>query len=574
MKKHFLFSVLAIFITVFGKAQFYSWAKTIGGGGTQGSSTAYAMKLDATGNLFVTGVFNSTCYFDLPAATYSLGATAGGYYDFFIAKYDNTSAFVWAKKMGGASSDIANTIDIDAAGNIYVAGTFSGTADFDPGAATLNITSTGMRDGFIAKYDNNGNYIWAKKIGGTDEQSISELKVDAAGNIYVTGNYKQTTDFDPSTATATLTSNGFDDFFIAKYDNSGNYIWAKSIGGANNDQSNSIQLDHAGNVFITGYFQGVSVDFDPGAATDYIFSSGVQDMFIAKYDNNGNYAWAKNIGGTGNNNTNSSYVLQLDATGNLYIAGVFAGTVDFDPSASTTSTMISTVGYTGFMAKYDGNGSYIWAKNTGGQGTGIEISSGGTIIMTGSFGSTTDFDPGPNVVNLSSNGYADIFISTYDMLGNYLSAKKMGGISNDVGTNIKLDAQDNIYVTGYYQYTCDFDPGPGTANLSSYGNQDCFIARYTNTLTAIQDHKLNESSIHIYPNPFNDKAVLKMPLNDGDTIEISLYNIMGQLISTSKNKITGNGDKTFEIATTENGVYFLHVNVNGNSAIKKLVKTD
>ena len=299
----------------------------------------------------------------------------------------------WAKNTGGTSSDFSYATTVDATGNVYITGTFYGTADFDPGTGVANLTAIDvLGDIFVAKYDNNGNYMWAKRMGGNGSDMGNSIAVDAAGNVYTTGFFWSTVDFDPGPGVANLTSGGYADIFVSKLDSNGNYVWAKSMAGTGtrDDYGNSITLDASGYLYITGYFEN-TVDFDPGAGVANLTSAGGTDFFVSKLDNNGNYVWAKNIGGTSNDEGKS---ITIDAAGNIYTTGSFIGTVDFDPGSGAT-TLSSSGGNNVFVSKLDNNGDYIWAKSfKGTKGYSIAIDGAGNVYTTGYFSGTGDFDPG------------------------------------------------------------------------------------------------------------------------------------------------------------------------------------
>jgi hypothetical protein len=174
---------------------------------------------------------------------------------------------------------------------------FQGVADFDPSPSIANLTAVGGMDMVLAKYDSNGNYLWAKSVGSSNDDLGGSIAIDASNNVYVTGYYHDTVDFNPGAATNTLTSQGGSDMYIAKYDINGNYLWAKSVGGSGDDEGYSIIIDALDNVYAIGGFHG-TVDFDPNAATAYLNSAGGLDMYFAKYDINGNYLWAASVGGS------------------------------------------------------------------------------------------------------------------------------------------------------------------------------------------------------------------------------------------------------------------------------------
>ncbi|MBL4735897.1 MAG: SBBP repeat-containing protein, partial [Flavobacteriales bacterium] len=185
----------------------------------------------------------------------------------------------WAKGVGGISSDNGMSVAVDSQGNVYVAGTYWGTSDFDPGMDTFNLTSNGSYDAFLLKLNQFGEFIWARSWGGLIRDEARSISISNQGNVYVTGIFEDTVDFDPGTGIFNLISNGDFDPFAIKLDENGNFIWAKSWGGKNDDESYSIATDSVGNVYITGYYNDVLVDFDPGIGIFNLTINGTADIF-------------------------------------------------------------------------------------------------------------------------------------------------------------------------------------------------------------------------------------------------------------------------------------------------------
>ena len=384
----------------------------------------------------------------------------------------------WANGIGGASNDAEiSDIVVDASENVYVLGQFQGTVDFDPSGGTANLTSTGLDDIFFAKYNNNGDYIWAKKIGGAGEDSGQNIKIDAYGNIYLTGSFSNSSvDFDPSGSTANLTSTGAEDIFFAKYDNNGNYIWAKQIGGTNSDIGVELCLDWIGNIYLTGVFE-TTVDFDPNGGTANLTSTGAEDIFFAKYDNNGNYIWAKSIGGTTEDVVTA---IALDVNNNICLTGYFSNTVDFNPDGATVN-LTSNGNDDIFLAKYNNNGNYIWARHIGGSGgdesTDLALDNFGNLYLTGYFGGTVDFDPSASIQNRTSISSEDIFLAKYAPNGSYIWAHGFPSSGDNEGRSIALDAFNNVYMMGELSGATDLDPSAGSASLTPIST-DIYLAKY------------------------------------------------------------------------------------------------
>lgn len=325
---------------------------------------------------------------------------------------------------------------------------------------------------------------WAKSVGSNSNLSPRDMYRDAAGNIYTVGDFWNTADFDPGPGTANLTSLGGYDIFITKFDPSGNYVWAKSLGGARYNFGYGITVDASGNVYTTGWYDG-TVDFDPGPGTFNLSANngaGYYDVFISKLDANGNFVWAKSMGGSG---SDEGMGISLDAVGNVYIAGSFAYTVDFDPNAGVTN-LVSPDFDAIFVAKYDGNGNLIWAKSIDGkynqEAYNLALDAAGNVYTTGRLYGTlsdpVDFDPGPGVFNLAPDQNA-FFVSKLDANGNFVWAKLIEG---EFGQDIAFDGSSNVYVTGKFVGTTDFDPNAGVVNLiSAAGPGDIFVLKLTSS---------------------------------------------------------------------------------------------
>ncbi len=388
------------------------------------------------------------------------------------------AVYQWTKTVGGTGLDDIYSMTHDADGNIYVVGQFSTTVDFDPGIGTDNRTSAGGYDAFLSKYDASGTHKWTKTFGGTGDEFSSSVITDAGGNIYIEGYFNNTVDFDPGAGIDNRTVVGGIDAFLSKYDSSGNYQWTKTFGGTANDELRSVAIDSDGNMYIGGRFQN-TVDFDPGAGIDNRTSVGGSDAFLSKYDASGNYQWTKTFGGTAEERP---YSITIDPNRNVYIGGAFtSSTADFDPGAGT-DTHTSVGDYDVFLSKYDDTGAYQWTKTFGGTGQdrtfSIVANSDGNIYVSGIFNNTVDFDPGVGTDNRTTAGDQDVFLSKYDASGNYQWTKTLGGTGADGINFLTADTDGNIYVSGIFNNTVDFDPGAGTDNRTVVGGSDAFLSKY------------------------------------------------------------------------------------------------
>ena len=475
MKKiYLLITLIFIVIATTLNAQLtYQWS--VGEGSSTGAEYGQCIATDAAGNVYVSGVFTGTVDFDPGAGVTSLSSLSGSQ-DIFLAKYDLNGNFVWVKQIAGTSDEKPYDIYVDAS-NIYLVGIFKGTVDFDPGTSSTSYTCNGGGvdgDGFCAKYDLSGNYVWAFRVGGTGNDRILGVTVDISGNVYICGFTSGTVDMDPGTPVVNLVSTLYNSFF-AKYTSAGAYSFAKQLSG-DYSEANDIQIDASLNIYVAGDWSE-SVDFDPGTGTVTMGTSSATqiDGYFAKYSSTGVYSWAKRIGGIG-----VDYITQiaLCSSNNIRIGGQFSSTCDFDPSTTSTANLVSAGGSDAFYAKYDNSGNYQWAYGLGGTSNdyvnGLRLDASSNIFLTGKFtGTNIDFDPGAGTSLLtgSSTGY----IAEYDNSGIYLAAYSTGSATSE-GRGLYVGS--SVYFTGSFQGTVDFDFGTNVGSQTSSGGDDIFIAKY------------------------------------------------------------------------------------------------
>ncbi len=370
--------------------------------------------------------------------------------------------------MGGSAPDMGLGITLDSISNVYTTGFFTGTADFNPGAGTNNLTATGGEDVFIQKMDSSGNFQWSRSFGSAGNDEGHSIAVDRAGYVYVTGFFSGTVDFDPSPALFNLTASGSDDIFIVKLNPSGNFVWAKRMGGANIDVGNCVIIDENFRLVLCGSFMATT-DFDPGVGVQNLTSAGNKDIFIEQMDSSGNFLWVRKIGGTG---IDIGYAAAFMQSGSLVCTGLFSGTVDFDPGLGV-SNRVSAGSTDIFIFRTDPGGNFIWANCYGStledQGNSLAIDPNGNIHSTGFYMGTVDFDPGVGILNLPTIGGNVVFLHKSDSMGNVLWAKQAGrGPGTTFWNNaVGLDIQGNVYKAGYFLGTVDFDPGPGVRSFTS-----------------------------------------------------------------------------------------------------------
>jgi hypothetical protein len=475
----------------------------IGIGGTD-RDHGEAITTDSDGNVYITGDVGATADFDPGPGTVNLSYTS------YVLKLDSSANLVWAKSVGGKD------ITVDASGNVYLTGAFGGTRDFDPGPGIFNLTSVGLYDIFVCKLDSAGSLVWARAIASDLDSEVAlndggtSITVDDAGNVYTAGHFDGMADFDPGPEEFFLTSVGQEDIFVLKLDANGNFDWAKAMGSPGNERAQGIALDGFGNVYTTGQFEG-TVDFDPGPGIFNIVgrSSFEWDIFVQKLNASGEFVWAKAMGAVYGD---SAFDIAVDSVGNVYTTGSFAQVVDFDPGPKTYNMVadfsrgprVPDI----FIQKLDTHGEFLWAKSMGGPrvdtGIAIALDDFGNVYTTGSFVDTVDFDPGPDTVNLSTvpETAHDIYVHKLDTNGVFEWVQAFSGISGfDSGAGVAVDLFGDVYTIGQFQNTVDFDPGPGVFNLtSSLFASDIFVSKLIQPVEVISIESLG-------PNPNYDPFV-------------------------------------------------------------------
>ena len=435
---------------MFAQTPDWQWATKAGSSG--GHDEGHGIAKDNAGNSYVTGYFENTATF----GSYSF--TSSGGKDIFVAKMDESGNWLWATKAGSSGGhDEGYEITIDNAGNSYVTGYFENTATF----GSYSFTSGGGRDIFVAKMDESGNWLWATKAGSSGGHDEGHgITIDNAGNSYVTGYFENTATF----GSYSFTSGGGRDIFVAKMDESGNWLWATKAGSSGgHDEGHGITIDNAGNSYVTGYFENTAT------FGSYSFTSGGgRDIFVAKMDESGNWLWATKAGSSGGHD--EGHGITIDNAGNSYVTGYFENTATFGSYSFTSGG-----GRDIFVAKMDESGNWLWATKAGSsgghdEGHGITIDNAGNSYVTGYFENTATFGS----YSFTSGGGRDIFVAKMDESGNWLWATKAGSSGgHDEGHGITIDNAGNSYVTGYFENTATF----GSYSFTSGGGRDIFVAQ-------------------------------------------------------------------------------------------------
>ncbi|NPA46738.1 MAG: BspA family leucine-rich repeat surface protein, partial [Chlorobi bacterium] len=283
---------------------------------------------DNNNNIYTIGLYRTRIEVNPGLANYYLNSNV---LQAYLVKLDSAGNFQWAKTWDTHYWGWQTDLTMDLSGNLLVAGNFYGSSDIDPGPGTYTINSNGNEDIYLLKLDSDGNFIWAKTIGGIDTDVVADIKIDYNGNILLTGFFEGLTDFDPGPGVYQLTSHGGEDIFILKLNPGGQLIWVKGIGGTDADGGNAIAPDPAGNILVTGFFKS-AVDFDPGPGVYTLTSHGGADIFVLSLKPDGSFGWAVFMGG---NDEEGGMGIAPDPQNNILTTGTFRDSVDFDPGPGT-----------------------------------------------------------------------------------------------------------------------------------------------------------------------------------------------------------------------------------------------
>lgn len=531
--------------------------------------------------------------------------------------------FDWAKREGLWAYDYGYGITTDNNGNVYVAGKYEEiNANF---SGTL-IPCKGNHDTYVAQYSPTGTLNWIKTSGGLSGDYATGVATDGANSVYIAGEIEgwgETIWFEGTSDT--LRVEGSNDIFLAKYDLSGNFIWAKRAGGFDYEKALGIAYDPTGNVYISGLFR----DYATFGGNTTIYSNGNNDMFVAKYDTDGNFLWVQNAGSTGRDEAKG---VICDAAGNVYVCGMYSDGITFG-----TQTLTSPNGYFNtFLAKYSPTGTLDWVKTGGGDyddvAWAITMDNAGLIYITGEFNAYAMFDAIP----LVTSGNADAFVACYDQSGNvqwasqaggtqptgngvtrargigcdgtnlyitgqfggtatfgayslvaadssdvffaglsnsgvFLAASSVGGVADSLetlgyesGNTICANASGNVYATGALLDGGDF----GSISYTELGRTDIFITKISQ-LTGVNTTHVNTINLPVHPNPGTGNFSIDLSYFSGQKYSARILNYLGQVTYQQE----GYSASTLKIDLTkeEKGIYFIEIKTEAALSRGKIV---
>lgn len=402
-----------------------------------------------------------------------------------------TPAYNKTYTVGGSGQDMGHAVAYDNSGNVYYGGMIQGASiDVNPTTGTnLVNTNAGSTDALLTKIDGNGNYVWSKVVGANAFDRDSSLVTDAGGNVYLTGNFSGTVNFNPGgTADNHTSANGGAeyDIFVTKINANGTYGWTRVLGGTYYVYGKTIAVDGSGNVYATGYFS-IPQNFTQESATaTWKTPVGMNDIFLTKLNSNGSYAWTYTLGSTGDD---MGHTVTVDASNNVYFSGMFQGTVDLNPTATIGNVASNAGSVDAYIIKLNSTGGYLWTKTWGGSGWdgtyNIDLDAAANIYVSGLFSGTTDLDPSTTAAqNRTAAGIYDLYVTKLNSAGSWLWSRSLGKPGFDfaalgnTGAAMAVDAYGTVFVGRCFTGTMNFNSAATPDNKTSAGGLDAFVTKY------------------------------------------------------------------------------------------------
>ena len=461
---------LDIFVAKLSAGGDHLWSTYLGGGD---DDYGYGIALDASGNVYVTGITGSAAW-----THGGFDTTYNGGDDVFVAKLSSGGDHLWSTYLGGCDDDFGYGIALDASGNVYVTG-YTGSVGWTSGG--FDTTYNGGDDVFVAKLSSGGDHLWSAYLGGSDDDGGYGIAVDASGNVCVTG----------GTCSAGWTSGGFDaihngghDAFVVKLSPGGDHLWSTYMGGSALEFGFDIAADTSGSVYVAGF------TYSGGWATGGFDTTynGQGDAFVAKLGSDGDHLWSTYLGGS---EYDYGSGIAVDASGQVCVMG-------FSYSAGWTSGGFDTTldgGEDVFVAKLNATGTHLWSTYLGGSsydgGNDIAVDASGSIYVTGSTGSVGWVSGGFDTTYNGSGSDAFVAKFTDEPALASLWSSYLGGSSDDYGYGVAVDGSGNVYVTGH-------SPSSGWASggfdTTHNGGADAFVAKFSPSGTHLWSTYLGGSS--------------------------------------------------------------------------------
>lgn len=561
MIKKLSYLVLCSLATFLGNAQTFQWNTVLG---STGEDVVRGMTVDNSGYTYITGYFTDIVSVDTPSGNYQLNSN--GSYDIFIAKIAPDGNFLWAYGMGGTSDDYGTSVATDLHGHVYITGAYNENFDADPGIGVTTLTSNGGIDIFVIELDSNGNFIDAKSIGGDGYEESTSIGVDGSDNVYVSGYFYSTTEFNPGGTSVQLSSFGTADGFIVKYSDEGTFQWAKQYGGDDFDLPMNMKVLNSGDLYFTGEFRETA-DFDPDPLSVHILStpSNYKGAFVLHLDGSGNFMEAVKIGESSDTGI-IGLDLEVDSAGEVYVTGYFRGLLTMNTSGDAISFNAGNTN-NGYVAKVNLSTGVLWANHLesseAASAYGLALSSDGILYVSGYYDDNLTIGSLSLTASETGNAYEN-FLVKLDSSGNFLDAYQYGGVSFVDGHYLEVDANNNVLIAGAFENTVDLDPTAGvTDSHTSSGFRDTYVIKMSAGTLGISSPQ--HMSLKVYPNPSNGSINLR----SAESLygkNYSVTDIMGKVVLQGVLGI----EQQLSLISLSNGMYILNIENFNNIRVIKL----
>ena len=610
------------YISMFDAEGQFQWVAILR---TTSAITIRDMITDGVAYLILTGDYVGTVDFDPGPGVFNLTST-GFATETFVLKLTLDGDFVWANTTSGTGQKYGSVITMDAAGNIYGAGIFTGTGDFNTGPGVEEFSAQSFVDGFISKFDADGQFIWSLHHTGSFQIGIYAIAADSEGNFYIGGAFDDIRDFDPGPDSLILTASGAWDGFIQKFDTDGHFLWVNTMANAEDNWVFDLVIDTTDNIIATGYYSG-TLDFDPGPEED-IHTAILNDIYVSKHNPAGGLLWVAVFTGTSFDRGNA---VALDKNGYIYTTGFFGEEVDFDPGPGN-HTLTSTGNLDtddGFLSILNPDGQFVFGANFGGKendlGSDLAVDQEGNMVICGAFAGKAAFYPDAGAPDsLLSNGETDVFLlkwnqclvsqgeisitecdetytspsgqftwvenGTYvDVLINEAGCDSLLTIHlmfADIDSSVVIIPELNLLMAAepdaMYQWVDCFnnyafiDGATAQEFTAEASGQYAVILTKdgcvdtSSCVELITDVSLPDppAGFHVFPNPFQQDLNILFDMIPSGTI-MQMRNTSGQMVW--KARTSGSTQESFHLDLPR-GVYFLETNTSSGSTIVPLVR--
>ncbi len=557
---------LDAFIAKYDPAGNHLWSKRFGSGAIQQMWSAAA---DAAGNIFVAGPFEGTIDFGGPTLTSS------GLTDIFLAKLDPSGNHVWSKSFGGPGLDECRSVAVDVSGNVVIAAFVYGPVNF--GGATL--TSAGLYDVALAKFDNGGTHQWSNTWGDASDQQAMSVATDPSGNVIVGGTFLSTLDL----GVGSMATAGGNDGFLARFSPSGVCQWSKRFGDGNEQKILQVGTDGSGSVFAGGYFDG-SIDFGGGP----LANAGAVDVFLARLSGTGSHIWSKRFGTSG---SEENWGLATHSNGNVIVAGYMSGAADFGGGP-----LPHAGGEDIYMARFDPTGAHVWSKSFGSgsyqSGFGVAITAAGEILLGAAVLNSVNFGGG----NLTSAGGVDAALARFSddspipvLFQDFRAIARAGIVEVSwIMSHDELLADYALYRQEEGSAPVEVARGtivPTVSEFVDHGVLPATTYRYElvvraqsgevfrSPIATVSTPPMSTSLEQNYPNPFNPRTTISFALASDSDVTLEVFDAAGRLVTTLLDGSKGVGRHTvdFDASRLSSGVYFYRLRAGDFDQQKKMV---